>query len=304
MPDSVDMRLESLKSVSLKTGLLSIFSGLLLVVPLLVMFKPATSLRMVLMFLPFFLLLSFAFLHGWWSMRRGIVVLLLTVVMTFFIEWMSINFGVPFGHYHYTDKLGTLVFDVPWVIPFQWFNVLYPSYFMACIIFPTMTMSGMDAQANRFDLNALLARGLITAAFMVGWDLINDPLMATVVGMWIWESPTEFFGLVYEGIPLSNYIGWAITVFVVVAIFELVAHFLRVNVNWVSGSAHNRSNILVIVPYAFNYLIQLVQVLGLGTITITTPLSPLVPILATGSLILSVLVVLLVYLQRCKSPST
>ncbi|MCF2137557.1 MAG: carotenoid biosynthesis protein [Candidatus Thorarchaeota archaeon] len=295
------MSADALKSISRQTLFLSIISGLLLANLFLVMSKPVPLLRMVLMFLPFFLMLLFAFLHGWWSMRRGIVILLLiAVIMTFFLEWLSINFGVPFGHYHYTSKLGTLVLGVPWVIPLQWFNVLYPSYYMACIIFPTAAMSDHKSSVTGLDLRTPLLRALTAAALMVGWDLINDPLMATVVGMWIWEDPTEFFGLMYEGIPLSNYIGWAITVFVVVILFELARHYLTIQVHWVSGSPGNRSNILVLVPYAFNYLIQLIQALGLGTIVLVVPVGAVAISLSAVALVVATGVALFAYLRMSK----
>ncbi len=283
----------SLRRLSQPTIILGAISLSLLVSLLIVLTRPTFPLSAALMFLPFFLMLAFAFIHGWWSMSRGIVVLfLVSVVITFFVEWLSINFGVPFGHYHYTDKLGVLILGVPWVIPLQWFNVLYPSYFMACILFPTGAMKGSKMSPIP-DLRLAILRGLSAAAMMVGWDLINDSLMANVVEMWIWESPSEFFGLTFDGIPLSNYIGWAITVFVVVSLYESVRYRQGFSVSWIENSPREYSNVFVVVPYAFNYLIQFIQALGLGTLasTIVVP----IPVILISSAVLFNIVVVIVY---------
>ena len=50
---------------------------------------------------------------------------------------------------------------------------------------------------------------------MTAWDVVMDPLMVRG-GHWVWEMNGAFFG-----VPLQNYWGWWLTVFVTFALFLL-----------------------------------------------------------------------------------
>jgi len=54
---------------------------------------------------------------------------------------------------------------------------------------------------------------------MVAWDLSMDPTSSTIQHIWIWEQGGGYFG-----VPLTNFLGWFFTVYVV---FQLFALFLR-----------------------------------------------------------------------------
>jgi putative membrane protein len=49
---------------------------------------------------------------------------------------------------------------------------------------------------------------------MVLWDLAMDPASSTIQKLWIWEKGGGFFG-----VPLSNYVGWFLTVYVFMQLF-------------------------------------------------------------------------------------
>ncbi|MEI9899749.1 MAG: carotenoid biosynthesis protein [Hyphomicrobium sp.] len=62
----------------------------------------------------------------------------------------------------------------------------------------------------------MFATPAIGAFIMVLWDLSLDPSASTLGGWWVWEKGGGFFG-----VPLTNYLGWYLTVFVFMQLFAL-----------------------------------------------------------------------------------
>ncbi len=54
---------------------------------------------------------------------------------------------------------------------------------------------------------------------MVAWDLSQDPIWATILRAWIWVH-----GGAYFGVPVSNFVGWYLTVYVM---YQLFAFYVR-----------------------------------------------------------------------------
>jgi len=266
--------------------------------------QPPYFIGIIVMFVSLLLLLVFSLLHGMWAIRRGIAVfLLVVVVVTFTSEWLGVSFGVPFGHYYYTEKLGPKILDIPWVIPIQWFNMMYVCYFMACIIYSPVSMRQSPCKAH-VDLLGVVARAFLTGLFMLGWDLINDPLMANGVGAWVWTNPTEFFGLMYEGVPLSNFIGWVVVSVLTVLIFETLAHRMDIKPGWISGTPRTIANILVLVPFLFAFVIQILDAFGLGLARLQQPVGFIPPILGSIAMTTAAVITLLGYrraILACRS---
>jgi uncharacterized membrane protein len=51
---------------------------------------------------------------------------------------------------------------------------------------------------------------------MTAWDLAMDPMMVAG-GHWVWDQPGAYFG-----IPVHNYIGWWLTIFVAFLLFFVI----------------------------------------------------------------------------------
>src|ERR1700722_3039050 len=51
---------------------------------------------------------------------------------------------------------------------------------------------------------------------MVSWDLTFDPAASTIGQSWIWHD-----GGAYFGVPVSNFLGWYLTIFVFFQLFAL-----------------------------------------------------------------------------------
>jgi len=51
---------------------------------------------------------------------------------------------------------------------------------------------------------------------MVAWDLSLDPIASTINQTWIWTQGGGYFG-----VPISNFLGWSLTVYIFFQLFAL-----------------------------------------------------------------------------------
>ncbi len=154
--------------------------------------------------------MTFAVLHasqriGW---RRAVLLLALTFAVSLLFESVGVATGLVYGKYHYSDKLGVKFLNlVPLIIPAAWFMMVYPSYVIATRLVPAQWKTW------QWRLGVAALGGVV----MTAWDLAMDPLMVSG-GHWVWEEPGAYFG-----VPLQNYWGWWLTVFVTFALFVWLA---------------------------------------------------------------------------------
>jgi len=154
------------------------------------------------------LLVAFALVHG--SAKYGgkgiAVFLVVCLVVSNIFENLSIITGFPFGHYHYTDVLGSKIFLVPGTIGGAYFGAGYLSWIVSLLL-----LGRMDLPLDRF---ARWAVPVVASFLMASWDFMLDPGGSTVDHYWIWENGGGFFG-----VPFVNYLGWLLTVFLFFAVF-------------------------------------------------------------------------------------
>jgi uncharacterized membrane protein len=139
--------------------------------------------------------------------KRALLLLGVTFAVSLTFESIGVATGWVYGAYHYTDKLGYKFLGlVPLLIPIAWFMMSYPSFIIANRLIPAMK----SLWGWRFSVAA------VGAVVMTAWDLAMDPMM--VAGdHWIWEKPGAYFG-----IPLQNYWGWWLTIFVAFVLFMIL----------------------------------------------------------------------------------
>ncbi|HSF82084.1 MAG TPA: carotenoid biosynthesis protein [Anaerolineales bacterium] len=163
-------------------------------------------------YIPFFtpllslLAFTFALLHAGQSLgwRRALLLLGLTFAVSLLFESVGVATGWVYGAYHYTDRLGPKFLGlVPYLIPVAWFMMTYPSYVIARRLVPERLRTGSWRLA-------LAAGGAVA---MTGWDLAMDPMMVAG-GHWVWDQPGAYFG-----VPVQNYWGWWLTIFVTFILF-------------------------------------------------------------------------------------
>jgi uncharacterized membrane protein len=154
---------------------------------------------------------GFALLHG--AQRYGWraigVFIVAGLVISNILENLSIQTGVPFGHYHYTD--GGKIFQVPWFIGPAYLATGYLAWVVATVLLEDV----------RRDSPWLTTIGtpIIGAVAMTAWDLSLDPGASTIHHAWIWENGGGFFG-----VPLVNFLGWTLTVYLFMQILALYLH--------------------------------------------------------------------------------
>jgi putative membrane protein len=119
--------------------------------------------------------------------------------ISLFSEFSGTSWGLPFGHYEYTDLLGFKLLDkVPWLIPMSWFFMGFAAYRLTiALLGPSATIDSFTATCTRL----LLATGILLL-----WDVTLDPAMSKTTPFWIWEQEGSYYGM-----PALNIFGWAVT---------------------------------------------------------------------------------------------
>jgi putative membrane protein len=152
----------------------------------------------------------FALIHGAVSYRpRGIavfVVLCLAVGNGF--ENLSVATGFPFGHYYFTDVMGPRILRVPILLGLAYVGMGYLSWMLARVM---LGETGRPLAGSR-----MLILPLLASFVMVAWDLSMDPVWSTMVHAWIWIGGGAWFG-----VPVSNFLGWFLAVYVIYQLFAL-----------------------------------------------------------------------------------
>ena len=162
---------------------------------------------MIALSLTLFGLLHGALTYGW----RGILFFLVVCLgVSNAFENLSIMTGFPFGWYHYSDALGPKMFLVPLLIGPAYFGMGYLSWTLARAILG-------DADAKLIGLRSF-ATPVIASFIMVSWDLTIDPMASTINGSSVWRDGGSYFG-----VPVSNFLGWYLTVYVFFQCFALYA---------------------------------------------------------------------------------
>jgi uncharacterized membrane protein len=141
---------------------------------------------------------AFAFSHLYVSRgaRAAVTMLLLCFTVAGSLEILSIQTGVPYGWYAYSQKLGPGLAGVPLLVPLCWQMMAWNAASVARLIAP-----------NRWFV-------VVAALALIAWDVFLDPQMVRA-GLWIWARQGE-----YVGIPLENYLGWLLTALILFAAFS------------------------------------------------------------------------------------
>jgi uncharacterized membrane protein len=251
-----------------------LFLILMIVVVLPSFLGPPLYLMIIMLTLHVALFFGFSFTHGYQTLGGKTISVFfgITFVVTYVMEWLGTHFGIPFGHYYYTNQLGPLLMDVPVVIPVQWFNMLYVCYIMANIIL----IRNNDGASASISYQRILLSSVVVGLFMVSWDFINDPYMVGV-GSWVWTDPMEFFGLTFQGIPLSNFLGWVLTSALTILLLDLYRRQDRESVKKFMDNITEPINGLILVPYLFALVIQTISGItaGVFSFSIVTTLVPI-----------------------------
>lgn len=157
------------------------------------------------------ILFILAVLHG--SERYGkkniLIFFLITWLVSFFFENLSIATGFPFGFYHYSPTLGFLT--VPLIIIFAYFSIGYLAWMLSHVLTGQYT--------KKLEGKQIFIVPFVAAFLMVMWDLTVDPISSTLQGLWVWTTPGAYFG-----VPISNFFGWFLVVYLFFQIFAFYVY--------------------------------------------------------------------------------
>lgn len=147
--------------------------------------------------------LAFALVDGAGHYRvRGILVFAgICALIGNTSENLSIATGFPFGRYDFLELMGPKLFQVPILLGLAYIGMAYVSWMVARII--------LGDHSAPIRSHALILPP-VAAFIMVAWDLAQDPVWGTILRAWKWHDGGPWFG-----VPISNYFGWYLTVFLI-----------------------------------------------------------------------------------------
>lgn len=126
-------------------------------------------------------------------------------------ESIGVSTGFPFGTYEYTDGLGLKVLGVPVLVPLAWIMMSWPALVVTRRLVRAAGVAGRWARP---------ATAVVGAYALTAWDVFLDPQMVDQ-GNWVWRYPTPSLPGVAD-IPLTNFAGWLLVSFLIVATLDLV----------------------------------------------------------------------------------
>jgi uncharacterized membrane protein len=152
----------------------------------------------------------FALVHGarFYGLRGILTFVAICLIVGNVFENLGVRTGFPFGQYHFTDVMGPKILAVPIFLGLAYVGMAYLSWTLARLI---LKETQQPLAGSRVVTLALLA-----SAIMLSWDLSMDPVWSTMVRAWIWPQ-----GGIYFGVPLTNFLGWFLTAYVLYQLFAL-----------------------------------------------------------------------------------
>lgn len=183
---------------------------------------------------------AFAFMHG--SLRYGIknmvIAFFICLAVTYGLENLSIITGFPFGHYHYStaNVLAIRLYKAPLFMAIGYFSMAYPSWVIANIL---LDRPDNNPRSNYFRF----ALPAIASFILVMWDIVLDPCASTIDKAYTWHEGGGFFG-----VPLSNFLGWYLCVWLFFQLFALYLSYTKNSVNTEGALVNTRSYLLQPVP--------------------------------------------------------
>lgn len=153
---------------------------------------------------------AFAWIHGALLYRfKGIFTFFaICLVVGNVAENVGVRTGLPFGHYYFTDLMGPKLLVVPILLGGAYIGMGYVSWTLSRLI--------LGQAESPISGSTVFTVPLIASFLMVAWDLAMDSIWSTVMHAWIWQQ-----GGAYFGVPLSNFLGWYLTNFVIFLTFAL-----------------------------------------------------------------------------------
>lgn len=160
---------------------------------------------------------------GW---RKTLAFTIAGYLIAFASEKLSITTGFPYGWYYYIDDTShreLWVWGVPFFDSLSYVFLTYCSYTTALFILSPLATKGKDlitleTRAIRHSWAALVL-GAFLQTFL---DIIIDPVALQGNRWFLGQIYGYYEAGLHFGVPISNYAGWLLTSFVLVAAFQRI----------------------------------------------------------------------------------
>lgn len=123
--------------------------------------------------------------------RRTAMALGIAASVGFAAEVIGVKTGILFGNYHYTDRLGPRLFEVPVVIGLNWALLVHAVH---------------SSLAVR--VRSPLAIAAVGASLMTAFDWVMEPV-AIRLRFWVWLN---------DDVPWQNYVAWWLLAFLLIRV--------------------------------------------------------------------------------------
>ena len=184
-----------------------------------------------------FLFLAIALATSVWLMgtKRTALFFLLTWATAFLCEFSSTRTGIPFGWYFYTGSTrGQELYlsNMPFMDSLSFSFLLFTSYCLALVFLLPGRGHGLSSELH--DNPAIRRSGhalALTTLFFVLLDVVIDPV--TLRGDRWFLGKIYFYPEpgVHFGVPIANYLGWAVVGLVAFGLFQWIDRRLPDPVN-------------------------------------------------------------------------
>ena len=110
------------------------------------------------------------------------------------------------GHYALPSLIS--LFGVPFLVISGYFGTGYFSWMLSHVL--------TGQYSTKLKGKWIVVVPFIAAFIMVMWDLGQDPIYSTLFSQCVWDNPGPYFG-----VPIMNYVGWFVEVFIFHQLFAL-----------------------------------------------------------------------------------
>lgn len=160
---------------------------------------------------------------GW---RKTLAFTIAGYLIAFTSEKLSITTGFPYGWYYYIDDTShreLWVWGVPFFDSLSYVFLTYCSYTTALFILSPLATKGMDLITLETRTIRHSWAALVLGAFLQTFlDIIIDPVALQGNRWFLGQIYGYYEAGLHFGVPISNYAGWLLTSFVLVAAFQRI----------------------------------------------------------------------------------
>jgi putative membrane protein len=150
--------------------------------------------------------------------------------IAFVSEFSSTRIGVPYGYYEYletTRQVELWIANVPFFDSLSYTFMAYASYSTALLASAPVWRRGADVQlVETHRVRQSWSVALLAVILFVCLDIVVDPVALRGSRWFLGQIYWYPEGGIYFGVPLSNFVGWAIVGSAVIVSFQRLDRFL------------------------------------------------------------------------------